>query len=61
MLFALGWDIYLFQSWLLGVMSSKSALNLMSEILKMNVIDSEGVKEEAIIKIITRGALRDFK
>ena len=49
------------QSKLLGVLSSKSALNLMSEILKMNVKDSEDVKEEAIIKINTRGALRDVK
>ncbi len=49
------------QSLLLAVMSSKSALNLMSEILKMNVKDSEDVKEEAIIKINTRGALQDFK
>ena len=44
-----------------GVMSSKSALNLRSEILKINIKDSEDDKEEAIKKINTRGALRDFK
>ena len=41
--------------------SNTGSVYLRSEIFKMNIKDSEDVKEEAVIKINTRGALRDFK